>query len=63
MLADYLSMRDDLAKILSETKDPDRRRAIKELGYAAAFEMRQKDIGFADFYDQYLDRDDFREIS
>ena len=63
MLADYLAMRDQLAVILSNTKDQERRKAIKELGYAAAFEMRQADIGFADFYDQYLDRDDFREIS
>jgi len=61
-LSAYLDMRDEIANLLSDVRDRETRKAIKEVGYAAAFELRQRDIGFADFYDQYLFRDDFRRL-
>jgi hypothetical protein len=62
VLAAYLDMRDDIADRLKNEKNSDNRKRIKQIGYAAAFKMRQLDVGFADFYDQYLDKDDFRRI-
>ena len=59
-LATYLKIRDEIAKQLDETTDQETRDRIRQIGYAAAFKLRQSDIGFADFYDQYLDKDDFR---
>ena len=59
-LASYLGIRDQIAQQLDGVTDQDLRDQIKQVGYAAAFQLRQKDIGFADFYDQYLARDDFR---
>jgi len=61
-LSDYLEIRDAISDKLSEVKDRDTRNRIKQVGYAAAFTLRQQDIGFADFYDQYLSRDDFRSL-
>ena len=61
-LSEYLDIREMISSQLSLTSDRDTREQIKQVGYAAAFKLRQKDIGFADLYDQYLDRDDFREI-
>jgi len=61
-LSEYLDIREMISSQLSLTSDRDAREQIKQVGYAAAFKLRQKDIGFADLYDQYLDRDDFREI-
>jgi hypothetical protein len=60
-LKDYMVIRQEIRNSLAETDDDSRRKEIKEIGYAAAFKLRQRDIGFADFYDQYLYRDDFRE--
>ena len=59
-LASYLNIRDKIAEQLSGVTDQEVRDQIKQVGYAAAFQLRQTDIGFADFYDQYLARDDFR---
>ena len=59
-LASYLNIRDQIAQQLDGVTDQDVRDQIKQIGYAAAFKLRQSDIGFADFYDQYLDKDDFR---
>lgn len=61
-LSDYLQVREYIADLLSRTTDDKAREELRQIGYAAAFELRQKDIGFADFYDQYLDRDDFRKV-
>jgi hypothetical protein len=62
MLSDYLEVREYIANLLSQVTNDDAREEIRQIGYAAAFEMRQKSVGFADFYDQYLDRDDFRKV-
>lgn len=61
-LADYLETREYIADALSRIDDRESREQLRQIGYAAAFELRQRDIGFADFYDQYLDRDDFRKV-
>lgn len=61
-LQQYLEIREAIVAKLSETDDDDARKAIKQMGYTASFELRQTDIGFADFYDQYLAYDDFREV-
>lgn len=61
-LSEYLQIRDYIASELKLTSDDDAREQLRQIGYEAAFKLRQKDIGFADLYDQYLDRDDFREI-
>lgn len=61
-LRQYLVVREAIVDKLRSVDNADARKAIKQLGYAAAFELRQTDIGFADFYDQYLASDDFREI-
>lgn len=61
-LRDYLQIRDKVAASLEGVRDKDLRKEIKEIGYAAAWKLRQQDIGFADFYDQYLSRDDFRKV-
>jgi hypothetical protein len=61
-LFQYLQVREAIVEKLKSVDNNDARKAIKELGYAAAFQLRQTDIGFADFYDQYLSSDDFRDI-
>jgi len=61
-LSRYMQLRDGIADALGNTSDDDKRKQIRELAYEAAFEIRQSDIGFADFYDQYLARDDFRKV-
>ena len=61
-LADYLQIREEISARLRNVNDPETRAQIREVGYAVAFQLRQQDIGFADFYDQYLARDDFRKV-
>lgn len=61
-LSDYLTIREYVSNALQNETNDDKREELRQLGYAAAFELRQRDIGFADFYDQYLDRDDFRKV-
>ena len=61
-LRDYLEVREYVSSALSNTDDQDSRDQLKLIGYEAAWKLRQRDIGFADFYDQYLYRDDFRSI-
>ena len=61
-LRQYLEVREAIVSKLETVTNDDARQKVKEMGYAAAFELRQSDIGFADFYDQYLAFDDFREI-
>jgi len=61
-LSEYMQVRDYISKKLDETTDNDAREQLRQIGYKAAFDLRQKDIGFADFYDQYLSGDDFREV-
>ena len=60
-LEDYMVIRQEIRNELEKTDDDVRRKELKQIGYEAAFKLRQRDIGFADFYDQYLYRDDFRE--
>ena len=61
-LQSYLQVREYISDALSRTDDDDAREDLRLIGYEAAFKLRQKDIGFADFYDQYLYRDDFRKV-
>lgn len=61
-LADYLAIREEIVSALDSVSDRDQREALRQVGYKAAFDLRQRDIGFADFYDQYLSRDDFRKV-
>lgn len=58
----YLQVRDEIAESISATNDRDEKEAFRQIGYEAAFQLRQSDIGFADFYDQFLFRDDFRRF-
>lgn len=62
-IADYLKIRDTIVEEVRKADGNDEAiKNIKLIGYAAAFQFRQEDIGFADFYDQYFASDDFREI-
>ena len=61
-LNDYLLVREKISGLLADEKDKDTREQLKLIGYEAAWKLRQRDVGFADLYDQYLDRDDFRKI-
>lgn len=61
-LGQYMQIRDYISQALETTSDRDEREALRQIGYEAAFKLRQRDIGFADFYDQYLSRDDFRKV-
>lgn len=61
-LSEYLRLRDGIAEALDGVTDEERRDQIKELAYQGIFKLRQEDIGFADLYDQYLSRDDFRKV-
>lgn len=61
-LSDYLEVREYISDQLSLTDNDDARDQLKLIGYEAAWKLRQQDVGFADFYDQYLYRDDFRKI-
>jgi len=62
-LADYLEVREHISDVLSRTDNVDKREEVRQIGYKFAFDLRQQDIGFADLYDQYLSRDDFREVN
>lgn len=62
-LSEYLRLRDGIAGALDDAKNDEQRDAIRELAYQGIFQLRQEDIGFADFYDQYLARDDFRKVA
>jgi len=61
-LSSYLEIRDEVSSALSSQTDRETKEMIRQVGYAAAFKLRQQDIGFADFYDQYLFKDDFRRL-
>lgn len=61
-LSDYLVVRERVADALANTDNKEEREQIRLIGYEAAWKLRKQDIGFADFYDQYLYRDDFRKI-
>jgi hypothetical protein len=62
-IADYLKIRETIVEEVRKADGDDAViKNIKLIGYAAAFQFRQEDIGFADFYDQYFASDDFREI-
>ncbi len=61
-IARYLNIREEIVNKLSSRPSAEMSRNIKQIGHAAAFDFRQNDIGFADFYDQYFASDDFREI-
>ena len=60
VLAEYMQIRDLVAAKKAATTDEDTKKQIDQIGYQAAADLRNKDIGFADFYDQYLSKDDFR---
>ena len=61
-LRDWLAVRETIVAKLATTDNDAARKNIKQMGYAAAYALRQSDIGFADLFDQYLSYDDFREI-
>ncbi len=58
----YLQVRDEISNSIANTNNSEEKEQYRQIGYEAAFQLRQRDIGFADFYDQYLFRDDFRSI-
>lgn len=60
VLAEYLKIRDAVAAKKAQATGKESRAQIDQIGYQAAAALRNKDIGFADFYDQYLSKDDFR---
>lgn len=62
VLAEYLYLRDTIAYKRRSTDDDDKKAKLNELAYEYVEELRNKDIGFADLYDRYLARDDFRVI-
>ena len=59
-LAKYLEVRDYIAAEKAKSSDTEYRNYLDQIGYSAAWDLRKQDIGFADFYDQYLSGDDFR---
>lgn len=61
-IAQYLTAREMISERLRTVGNDNTRNSIKEIGYNFAFALRQSDIGFADFYDQYLADDDFRKV-
>jgi hypothetical protein len=62
VLSQYLDFREEISGYLSLVEDTDLRKNIRELAYAEVSVMRKSSIGFADFYDRYLENDDFREV-
>lgn len=61
-LREYMEIRDYVAERKSLTKDEDARKELDQIAIEAAAELRDSDIGFADFYDRYLADDDFRVV-
>lgn len=62
-LAEYLNIRDQIAAAKAQSNDSDYKKSLDQIGYKAAWDLRNSDIGFADFYDQYLSGDDFRQVN
>lgn len=64
VLGEYLARRDFYVEALKQVPDDaDAKKDIKKLAMADVAQLRLKDIGFADYYDRYLEDDDFREVS
>lgn len=62
VLSQYLDFREEVSGFLSLTEDADLRKKIREMAYVEVSGMRKSSIGFADFYDRYLENDDFRKV-
>jgi len=62
VLSQYLDFREEVSGFLSLVEDDDLRKKIRELAYTEVSVMRKSSIGFSDFYDRYLENDDFREV-
>ena len=63
VLSKYLEFRETVSYALSLYKDDDEaRKKIRKSAYQKVGEYRRSNIGFADYYDKYLELDDFREI-
>lgn len=61
-LREWLTIREQIAEAKAATNDDDLKREIVALGAEAAAALRDTNIAFADFYDRYLARDDFRTV-
>ena len=63
VLEEYLLKRDYFTDAIAMVgDDADAKRELKKLAMADVAALRDKDIGFADFYDKHLEDDDFREV-
>ena len=62
VLNQYLAMRRDIVRALGSTDDADAKKEIRKIAMAEVAALRAKDIGFADYFDRYLEDDDFRKV-
>ena len=61
-LSEYLRIRDWVASEKAGVKDDELKATLVGLAYEEIAKLRDSDIGFADLYDRYLVKDDFREL-
>jgi len=59
----YLNLREATGAAMRATDNNDEKEAIRQQSYASIIQLRDSNIAFADLFDQFLDRDDFREVS
>ena len=59
----YLNLREATGAAIRATDSNEEKEAIRQRSYASIIQLRDSNIAFADLFDQFLDRDDFREVS
>ena len=61
-LEEYLALREDIVQLRESTDDKTMRKELKAVFDEDVARLRDGDIGFADYYDKYLDKDDLKEV-
>jgi len=59
----YLNIREAAGSAIRATDSNEEKEAIRQQAYSGIIQLRDSNIAFADLFDQFLDRDDFREVS
>jgi hypothetical protein len=59
----YLNLREATGAAMRAADSNEEKEAIRQQSYASIIQLRDSNIAFADLFDQFLDRDDFREVS
>jgi hypothetical protein len=59
----YLNLREATGDAIRAASNNDEKEAIRQKAYSGIIQLRDSNIAFADLFDQFLDRDDFREVS